>query len=98
MSISTSGPTHAFDEQEFVFPRSFAILEKAIQTRAFPGAAIAVTYKGQLVAQRGFGRFTFDAQSPCVEHNNVFDLASVTKAVATTSVAMTMRLDRRSPR
>lgn len=88
MSISKPGPTPAFDEQESVFPRSFEILEKAIQARAFPGAAIAVTHGGQLVAQRGFGRFTFDPLSSPVKGDSVFDLASVSKAVATTSMAM----------
>ncbi|HKS73005.1 MAG TPA: serine hydrolase domain-containing protein, partial [Terriglobales bacterium] len=88
MSISTFGPAPAFDAQESVFSRSFAILEAAIQTQAFPGAAIAVAQQGQLVAQRGFGRFTFDPQSPPVERDSVFDLASVSKAVATTSMAM----------
>jgi serine-type D-Ala-D-Ala carboxypeptidase len=39
------------------------------------------------VALRAFGRFTFDAASPEVTPETIFDLASVSKVVATTTMA-----------
>lgn len=36
----------------------------------------------------GFGRFTYDDNSPDIRSDTIFDLASVTKALATTTVAM----------
>ena len=60
----------------------------AIYRRAIPGAALAVTDRGALVALQGFGRFTYDPASPTVEADTVYDLASVTKVVATTAMAM----------
>ena len=60
----------------------------AIHRRAFPAAALAVTHRGALIALQGFGRFTFEVDSPPVEPDTVFDLASVTKVVATTAMAM----------
>lgn len=80
----------AFAEQESRFARVFALIRDAIEQRAFPGAALAVTHRGALVASQGFGHFTYDATSPEVHADTVFDLASVTKVVATTAVAMVL--------
>jgi CubicO group peptidase (beta-lactamase class C family) len=41
-----------------------------------------------VVASQGFGRLTYDAEAPDVGAGTVFDLASVTKVVATTTLAM----------
>ena len=60
----------------------------AVSQRAFPGASLAVTYRGAFVASQGFGRFTYDPASPEVHADTIFDLASVTKVVATTAMAM----------
>lgn len=80
--------TPAFDEQENQFADAFAVLRQAIEQRAFPGASLAVTHRGALVASQGFGRFTYRQNSPPVGAETVFDLASLTKVVATTAVAM----------
>jgi CubicO group peptidase (beta-lactamase class C family) len=74
--------------QESRFARAFALIRQAIQQLAFPGAALAVTHRGLLIASQGFGRFTYDSSSPEVRVDTVFDLASVTKVVATTAIAM----------
>src|SRR5271166_1085728 len=74
--------------QEDRFRGAFGILEKAIAARAFPGCALAVTLGGELVAHQAFGRFTYDPASPAVLTGSLFDLASLTKVVATTAMAM----------
>jgi len=74
--------------QDARFRHAFGILERAIETRAFPACALAVTSRGELVAHRAFGRFTYEASSPTVSTGSIFDLASVTKVVATTAMAM----------
>ena len=68
--------------------RAFTILRDAIEQEAFPAAALAVTHQGKLVASHGFGRFSYDETAPQVTRDTVFDIASITKAVATTTVAM----------
>ena len=78
----------AFENQEVQFARAFTILRQAIADRAFPGASLAVTHQGSLVASQGFGRFTYDDDAPVVQPDTVFDLASLTKVVATTTIAM----------
>ena len=74
--------------QHDTFHGAFTILENAIAARAFPGCAGAVTVRGELVAHHASGRFTYDAASASVQPDTIFDLASVSKAVATTTMAM----------
>jgi CubicO group peptidase (beta-lactamase class C family) len=81
-------PSKAFPQQERIFGRAFALLKQAVQERVFPGASLAVVYRGELAAWRGIGCFTYAPDSPPVTPTTVFDLASVTKAVATTAMAM----------
>ncbi len=87
-TTSANLPTAAFGDQDRVFARAFAVLEQGIQERAFPGASVAVTHEGKLVALKGLGRFTYDSSSPEVRAETIFDLASVSKVVATTAMAM----------
>jgi CubicO group peptidase (beta-lactamase class C family) len=49
-----------------------------------------VTHAGKLVALKATGRFTYDDSSPEITVGSIFDLASVTKVVATTAMAMTL--------
>jgi serine-type D-Ala-D-Ala carboxypeptidase len=63
-------------------------LKDAIAVRAFPAASIAVTHRDHLVALKSFGHFTNEKDSPLVTPPTLFDLASITKPVATTTMAM----------
>ena len=67
---------------------ALAVLSAAIQQRAFPGAAFAVFKGGETVLQGSVGRFSYDETAEAVTLSTIFDLASVTKVVATTSTAM----------
>ncbi len=79
---------HQLASQDHTFAAAFRILEAAVATQAFPGAVCAITAHGNLVALRGFRHFTYHPDSPAVEATTVFDLASLTKPLATTAVAM----------
>ena len=74
--------------QEHRFRGAFSILSSAIETRAFPACSFAVTHRGELVAHKALGLFTYDSSSPQVTTASIFDLASLTKVVATTAMAM----------
>jgi serine-type D-Ala-D-Ala carboxypeptidase len=80
----------SFSDQQRCFETAFAIIEQAIAERVFPAASVAVTQAGRLVALKGFGRFTYDADSAVVGPATIFDLASLTKVVATTGMAMVL--------
>lgn len=64
------------------------VLSEAIAARAFPGCSFGVLAKGTVVLQGALGRFTYDADAPAVLPETVFDLASVSKVVATTAAVM----------
>jgi CubicO group peptidase (beta-lactamase class C family) len=77
-----------FVAQDDRFRSAFGILEKAIAARAFPACSLAAAIGGELVAHKTLGRFTYDPASPEVTTASIFDLASLTKVVATTAMAM----------
>jgi CubicO group peptidase (beta-lactamase class C family) len=77
-----------FEQQDRIFSSAFSILDAAVADRVFPGASMAVTHRGRLVALKVFGRFTYDSESTLVATETLFDVASVSKVVATTTVAM----------
>ena len=81
-------PAPAYEQQDAIFGRAFDVIQKGIAQAAFPAASIAVTCRGRLVVLKDFGRFTYEPRSPAVTVATVFDLASVSKAVATTTMAM----------
>jgi len=78
----------AFEGQEQALTRAFALLAQAIANRAFPGVSLAAVANRDLVALCGMGRFTYDDSSPGVTDDTIFDLASVSKVVGTTAMAM----------
>ncbi len=64
------------------------MLRSAIQQKAFPGASVAITYCGKLIGLKGVGHFTYKPDSTAVTGETIYDLASVSKAVATTTACM----------
>jgi len=67
---------------------ALAVLSGGCQQKAFPGAAFAVARSGNTVLQGAVGRFKYDEASDDVTLSTIFDIASLTKVVATTSIAM----------
>ncbi len=70
------------------FAPALRVLRDAIAARAFPGCVFGVLAGESVVLQGGLGRFTYDADSPAVTAETVYDIASVTKVAATTAAAM----------
>ena len=64
-----------------------SILEAAVSQRAFPGAVLAVGYKGE-TSVVPIGCLTYEDRSAPVRPDTIYDLASLTKVVATTTAAM----------
>ena len=70
------------------FTSATRLIEDAVRARAFPAAAIEVGDATQPLWQQAFGRLTFDADAPPATQDTVFDLASLTKVIATTPLLM----------
>jgi CubicO group peptidase (beta-lactamase class C family) len=64
------------------------ILEQAIEARTFPAAAVDVGSAAGSLWTDAIGALTFDPGSPPARTDTIFDLASLTKVIATTSVVM----------
>src|SRR5262249_42638701 len=86
--VSVNFPVPALQDQDRIFERAFSVLAEGIAVHAFPGATVAITRSGQLAALKALGKFTYLAGSPSVTVDTIFDLASVSKVVATTAAAM----------
>jgi CubicO group peptidase (beta-lactamase class C family) len=65
------------------------VVERGIRAGGYPGAAVVVGRKGAAVWEKGFGRlgWTGDAGS-VVPERTIYDLASLTKVVGTTTAVM----------
>ncbi len=63
------------------------LLEKAIEDKAFPAAAVAIGRSQVVTKLKGYGYTTYDSEIP-VSSESLFDLASLTKVIATTSAIM----------
>src|SRR5207249_9364619 len=71
------------------------VVRRAIASRVFPAATADVGWSRGTLWRDAFGRLTFDAQAGAATEDTPFDLASLTKVVAATSVAMQLVHDRR---
>jgi CubicO group peptidase (beta-lactamase class C family) len=65
------------------------IVKIAIEEAAAPGVAIAVGRNGHIAYMKGYGYIDWNQPgSPAVDTNTLYDLASLTKVIATTTLAM----------
>lgn len=64
-----------------------SLMKDAIKKGVFPGCQVFASVNGQVVYQKSFGFYTYD-QSPKITDSTLFDIASVTKIMATTISVM----------
>jgi len=72
----------------------FGLLDGFVMAGAFPGGVLAVGYHDQL-AVYPFGAQTLDAKAPKVTENTIYDMASLTKVIVTTTSAMMLAQQKR---
>ena len=70
------------------FDSTWDILEDAINDKLFPGAQAMIIKDSEILAEKSFGNLTFDSGSQRVNNETIYDIASLTKVVATTPVIM----------
>ncbi|HUG54320.1 MAG TPA: serine hydrolase [Vicinamibacteria bacterium] len=66
------------------------VIEAAVAGGAFPGASVAVGKDGALAHLKAFGRLSYDPGADPVRTDTIYDLASLTKVIVTTTMAMTL--------
>ena len=70
------------------FAAAARILDAAIDAGVSPGAVAEVGSRSGCLWRHATGRLTYDADSPPATAETIFDLASLTKVIATTTLAM----------
>src|SRR5713226_7940440 len=85
MQVSVPGAAPAGVAAEARLKPAFDVLERGVAERAFPGGVLAVGHRGELTVH-AFGRLTYDAGAPAVRPETIYDAASLTKPVVTTTL------------
>ncbi|HQI39750.1 MAG: hypothetical protein B6D44_12460 [Ignavibacteriales bacterium UTCHB2] len=65
-----------------------SVVNNGIKDKAYPGAVVLIWQNGNILYENSFGKFTYDENSSDVNINTMFDLASLTKVIATTTATM----------
>lgn len=69
------------------FSKIDSIVHEGINKKAFPGCQVLVARKGKVIYNKSFGNHTYDFKIN-VKNSNLYDLASLTKVLATTPAIM----------
>ena len=64
---------------------AFQVIERAMAEKAFPGATVAIGYRGK-VSLHAFGNLSYAANAAAVDARTMYDAASLTKVVVTTTL------------
>ncbi len=76
------------NDRDTRFAPALGVLQEAIAARACPGCAFGVLADDRILIQSALGRQTYDANSPSIAPDTLYDIASVTKVAVTTAAAM----------
>ena len=86
--ISQISPGFEINTNSFNLQNVWTVIDSAINEKITPGAQVFIAKKGKVILSRGFGFQTYDNNSPPIDETSIYDVASLTKVLATTPVAM----------
>jgi uncharacterized protein YbbC (DUF1343 family) len=81
-----AAPSPALSEQRLAGIAS--VVEQAIRDRKCPGAVVLIGHEGKVVYRRAFGERSLVPERRPMTLNTIFDMASLTKVIATTTAVM----------
>lgn len=64
------------------------MINKSIQDSIFPGGVLLVAKDGKIIYHKAYGHLTYEVKSEKTNINTIYDLASLTKVIATTTSVM----------
>lgn len=77
------------------------LIEDGIRSQAFPSAVLVIGNSKGIIYQNAYGRLTYGEESEATTMRTIYDLASVTKVIATTAAIMLLydegKIDLNSP-
>ncbi|MCY3593397.1 MAG: serine hydrolase [Acidobacteria bacterium] len=86
-TLQVAAPASAgFDPERL--EQAAALLERAVAERVTPGGVLLVARRGAVALERASGRLTYEDDAPAVSPSTIYDLASLTKVIATTTLMM----------
>ncbi len=65
-----------------------SIVQEAIRDEQIPGAVVLIGHDGQVIYRKAFGERSLEPRREPMTVDTIFDLASLTKVVATTTAVM----------
>jgi CubicO group peptidase (beta-lactamase class C family) len=86
LNVSCQNKKH--QQSEYDFLQVDEIIQSAIKDSAFPGAVVLISIDGNIIYGKAFGHLTYDDTSAAVTKNTIYDIASLTKVIATTTAVM----------
>ena len=75
-------------DKTYNFQQVDRLMISAVSDSIFPGAVLLFGVDDKILYNKSFGHYTYDKTSKPISVNSIFDLASVSKVVGTTSAAM----------
>ncbi len=66
------------------------VVQRGVDAGGYPGASVVVGRKGYSVLSRGFGALDWTGRTRVTSRESIYDLASLTKVVATTTAIMVL--------
>jgi uncharacterized protein YbbC (DUF1343 family)/CubicO group peptidase (beta-lactamase class C family) len=70
------------------FPAADGAIERAIQEGTIPGAVLLIGHDGRIIYRKAYGSRALEPRREAMTLDTIFDLASLTKVVATTPAMM----------
>ena len=70
------------------FAAAAEVLRQGMAARAFPAASVEVGTRENISWREAFGALTYDPGAPATDPHTIFDLASLTKVICTTTLTM----------
>jgi len=64
------------------------LMDSAIAAKAFPSAVVGVMQNGKVLLHKAYGRLRYEATAPRTDTTTLYDLASLTKVLCTTTCLM----------
>jgi CubicO group peptidase (beta-lactamase class C family) len=87
-AISTSCAQQEYENKKFNFQEVDSIISDGITDHAFPGAVVLISKDDKIIYEKAFGHLTYGDTAAIVSTNTIYDIASLTKVIATTTAAM----------
>ena len=86
--LNVSCQNNKNQQSEYDFTQIDEIILSAINDSAFPGGVVLVSKDRKIIYEKAFGHLTYNDTSAAVTKNTIYDIASLTKVIATTTAAM----------